>query len=446
MKDEEKKDLLLGLSALAVFGALKRDPVIGKTMEALGMADSAKAEDRVSCISDIAASLYHSGGDMTEYVLNAALDDENAYLTAIAKGLPVSEEMEYAVRYELSVLTKLGTLTARDLLESPACEPACGEAAGGTADGSTAGGTADGEAAGGTADGKATEDARRGAGNTEALYVPEWHTSKRDIADAYFDMIGHIPTKGYGVYRKYNAFKLDDGRLAPVKHADPQSLDTLYGYEEERKKVFDNTKVLAEGGRASNVLLYGDAGTGKSSTIKACASHFAGAGVRLIEFSKDEIPEIPKIIDEIYDTPLKFIFYIDDLSFSGEDDDFCYLKGILEGNITGKSDNVVIYATSNRRHLVRELAEDREGTDIHINDTLQQTMSLSARFGLIVTFSKPGKDLYLHIVKNLAQDYGVDLPEKVLFAKAEQFAIRQNGRSPRTAKQFLELLSADSGN
>lgn len=384
------------IASLAIFRELKYDPAIEALSDFLE-ADEDETSEQLDYLSDFAGELYSRRGNLPAYVKTIVMEDENPYLIAHAKSLDISEAMEKEALIELDNLSKLAEFTP--------------------------------------------EDARRIIGR--GVSSPEWEAGKTDLKSEYMKMISDIPGKGYGIYAKYHAFKLKDGELSPVMHADPQSLDTLYGYEKERKKVYDNTKALADGKHAANVLLYGDAGTGKSSTIKACANAFSDHGVRLIEFDKDQISEIPNIIDKVYDTPLKFIFYIDDLSFTSEDDDFCYLKGILEGNITGKSDNIVIYATSNRRHLVRELAEDREGTDIHVNDTLQQTMSLSARFGITVTFQKPQKDLYLEIVKHLAEDEGIDIPEEELFRQAERFAIRSNGRSPRTAKQFLELLKID---
>ena len=391
-KATEIRDII---ASLAVFSGIKEDPAI-EALQFFFDADEGDTAGQLDCLSDFASELYTQSGDLKEYIRTLVMEDENAYITAKAKSLPVSAAMERTAKHELESLQILAGFTP--------------------------------------------EDASRIMGY--AGRVPEWEAAEGDfdLFAEYSKMIMNIPNNGYGIYAKYHAFKLSDGDLCPVMHADPQTLDTLYGYEEERKKVLDNTHALAEGKHAANVLLYGDAGTGKSSTIKACANAFSGQGVRLIEFDKDQISEIPSIIDKVYDTPLKFIFYIDDLSFTSEDDDFCYLKGILEGNITGKSDNIVIYATSNRRHLVRELTEDREGTDIHVNDTLQQTMSLSARFGITVTFQKPQKDLYLEIVKHLAEDEGIDIPEEELFRQAERFAIRSNGRSPRTAKQFLQLL------
>ena len=201
-----------------------------------------------------------------------------------------------------------------------------------------------------------------------------------------------------------------------------------------------NTEALVNGTGASNMLLYGDAGTGKSSTIKAVAAALAPRGLRIIEVKKNQLYQIPNVMEELASNPLKFILFIDDLSFTGNDDNFSALKATLEGSISGCGDNAVIYATSNRRHLVKESFGDRAGDELHLNDTMQETMSLAARFGLTITFQKPGKDTYLTIVKSLAKEYGIEMDEEELFKKAEAHAIRKNGRSPRTAKQFIELL------
>ena len=189
------------------------------------------------------------------------------------------------------------------------------------------------------------------------------------------------------------------------------------------------------------MLLYGDAGTGKSTTIKACAAACFDKGLRLVEFKKNQLKFIPALTEKLAGTPLKFIFYIDDLSFRADDDDFCFLKGILEGDVSGNTKNIRIYASSNRRHLMRESMDARIGNEVHLNDTLQETMSLSDRFGLTVTFSKPEKDLYVEIVESLAEEYGVSLPHDELIRGAEAFAIRTNGRSPRTAKQYIISLT-----
>jgi len=242
------------------------------------------------------------------------------------------------------------------------------------------------------------------------------------------------------MFAKYSFFRLENGQIVPVAHPDFQPVNQLFGYERERGLIMKNTEALVNGTGASNMLLYGDAGTGKSSSIKAIAAHLAPKGLRIIEVKKSQLHQIPALMEELASNPLKFILFIDDLSFSGNDDNFSALKATLEGSISGCGDNAVIYATSNRRHLMKESFEDRDGTELHLNDTLQETMSLSARFGLTVTFQRPDKDEYLHIVKELAAEYGIDMNEDELFKKAEAHAIRKNGRSPRTAKQFIELL------
>ena len=225
-------------------------------------------------------------------------------------------------------------------------------------------------------------------------------------------------------------------------YPDPQRLSELPGYEQEREKVIANTRALLEGRPANNVLLYGDAGTGKSSTVKAIANEFAPDGLRLIEVKKNQLYQIPALMDELAKNPLKFILFIDDLSFASNDDNFAALKAILEGGVGGRSHNVAVYATSNRRHLVKETMADRSGDDLHAMDTRQELMSLSARFGLTVTFQQPDKDRYDRILLELAKQYNVQMPSDQLFIKGAAFALRAGGRSPRVAKQFVELLAA----
>ena len=208
--------------------------------------------------------------------------------------------------------------------------------------------------------------------------------------------------------------------------------------------IIDNTLALLRGKPASNVLLPGDAGTGKSSSVKAIANEYRDQGLRIIEIRKDQLRDIPVIIDSLSRNPLKFILFIDDLSFESDDDNFGALKAILEGSVSARTSNIAIYATSNRRHLVKENFSDRMGDDVHRNDTMQQLISLSEPFGLRITFSKPLKDQYLKIVAGLAEQNGLDIPEEKLFAEAESFAVAKSGRSARAAKQFIDKMLADS--
>ena len=350
--------------------------------------------DIVNIYASFVNSIYNEGGNLTDYVKQYVQNDENSYLKARLSGKGVSPALEEALMVELDTLQEFAHLKSENL--------------------------------------KSVIDYDG--------FLPSWDTSEADIKASYIHMLDNLKTRGYGMFASYGSFVPKDGTLVPIVKADPVTLDKLYGYELERHQVLANTQALADGKAAANVLLYGDAGTGKSSTIKACANALFDQGVRLVQFDKYQLSEIPKIIEYLADNPLKFIFFIDDLSFSQNDDDYCYLKGILEGSVTSYSDNIVIYATTNRRHIIAETFESRMGNDLHVNDTMQETMSLSARFGLNITFSKPAKELYLEIVKQLAKEYNVPVNDQLL-VRAEAFAIRANGRSPRTAKQFIRQMS-----
>ena len=163
-------------------------------------------------------------------------------------------------------------------------------------------------------------------------------------------------------------------------------------------------------------------------------------GLRLVEITKEQLRELPELIDKLSGNPLKFIVFIDDLSFNQNDDNFSMLKAALEGSASAKAENAVIYATSNRRHIIKESFGDRDGDDVHRNDTLQETLSLSERFGLVVLFSKPSKQLYLEIVRELAEKYSVELPQAQLEIQAEAFALKKGSRSARCAEQFIDSL------
>lgn len=383
------------LNTLSIFRSLLDTPLFKSLRSLLQGISKEPFEIQLSLYGEFVSEVYRLSGNLSESVKKLTLDDENFYVINKSKNTLINPSIEECLNNELNLLQEVSNITSSSI--------------------------------------KAQIDFEG--------FLPDWDTSSIDLKSDYKSMIKQLPFTGYGVFSKYNAFSIRNGKLAPITYSDKQNLNSLYGYQRERNLVFENTKALVNGKTASNVLLYGDAGTGKSSTIKAVANHFFESGLRLVEFNKNQLDSILPIMEELSNNPLKFILYIDDLSFSQNDDTFCSLKGILEGSVSSYAGNIAIYATSNRRHLLKESMEDRVGNQLHINDSLQETMSLAARFGLTITFSKPEKDLYLEIVKSLADEYNVTLPDDQLYRKAEAFAIRSSGRSPRTAKQFIRLLN-----
>ena len=250
--------------------------------------------------------------------------------------------------------------------------------------------------------------------------------------------------QGYGFFAQSSAFAVqDDGTVAPIVHPDAIRLRELPGYERQKQQILKNTLAFLDGREANNILLYGDKGTGKSSTVKAVVNEYAGRGLKIIEMSPRHITCFPRLFAETLRSPFRFIVFLDDLSFNREDDNFAALKAFIEGGLAGKPSNLVIYATSNRRHLIRETFADREGDEVRVRDSLETVTSLSDRFGLEITFSVPDKDEYLYIVDQLAAESGLDLPAEQLHLLAERFALRRNGRSPRTARQFISQQMAE---
>ena len=270
-------------------------------------------------------------------------------------------------------------------------------------------------------------------------YLPDFRTSNIDFKKRYMTMMDQIETKGYGVYAKYHFFRIKEGKLVPVTSPDPISVDDLFCYEKQRGRVIENTRRFSEGKSFEDVLLYGDAGTGKSSTVKSAARMFIDSGVRLVEVPKTELHGLSEIIEMLMQIPLKFIIFIDDVSFDADDERIGTLKSVIEGAASGARKNIAIYATSNRRHMIKETFSAREN-EIHTSDTIAEQMSLSERFGIRILFDKPNKDTYLEIVKGLMRLRGVTMDEDKLSVEAEQFAIRGGGRSARIARQFVDSL------
>jgi len=230
--------------------------------------------------------------------------------------------------------------------------------------------------------------------------------------------------------------------IVPITNIAHVNLDDLVGYESAKQKLIENTEAFLSGKTSNNCLLFGDAGTGKSSSIKAILNKYYEQGLRIIEVYKHQFQDLNDVISQIKNRNYKFIIYMDDLSFEDFEVEYKYLKAVIEGGLERKPKNVLIYATSNRRHLIKENFSDREGwsDNIHKTDTVQEKLSLSARFGVTIYFGSPDKKQFENIVKVLAERSGIDIPEKELLAEANRWELSHGGLSGRTAQQFVDYL------
>lgn len=383
-----------GIQNLIIFKNLKANPLMESLSRLLGAKNE---EEATAAASELAAELYPKGVNLTRAVLGLVLKDDNFYIRGIAAGKNMEPEVEQCLLYELELLALCSAQSSIEMRDSFGMDS----------------------------------------------HFPEWKSEKLDFKYLYREQLQSVSREGYGIFARHRAFSMTkEGLLSPIVHPDPLLLSGLYGYEKEREKIIKNTEALLNGLPANNILLYGDAGTGKSSTVKAVANEYFEKGLRLIQIEKSLLHTIPSLLDDLAENPLKFILFIDDLSFVSNDKDFTALKTVLEGSIAARSDNVVVYATSNRRHLVNETFGSRQGDEVHLNDTLEEVSSLSARFGIVITFGKPDRDLYVTLVVQLAEHYGLSLSKNELIRGAEAYAIRSGGRSPRVARQYVEYKLA----
>lgn len=275
--------------------------------------------------------------------------------------------------------------------------------------------------------------------------LPKWEQGSfpkelEHIKESMDELLNFHRENGCGMFARYKAFIWRTGGIRPVMYPDVVTLENLKGYEIQRNAVIENTKAFLQGKTCNNCLLYGDKGTGKSSTVKAVVNSMRKQGLRIVEIPKERLMDFPLLVDAIAAEPLKFIIFIDDLSFNKQDESYASLKAVLEGGLAATPKNALIYATSNRRHIVKESVSDRDTDDLNRRDNMEESLSLSDRFGLSVCFSSPSKDNFLKIVRALAAQNGVDMDVTELEKGAERFALERGGRSPRCAKQYIESL------
>ena len=247
-----------------------------------------------------------------------------------------------------------------------------------------------------------------------------------------------------GLHKAFRVEHPENGEvdIVPITKIAHVHLDDLIGYEIAKKKLVDNTEAFVKGKRANNCLLYGDAGTGKSSSIKAILNQYYDQGLRMIEVYKHQFQDLNDVIAQIKNRNYKFIIYMDDLSFEEFEIEYKYLKAVIEGGLEKKPDNILIYATSNRRHLIKETFKDKldRSEDMHTSDTVQEKLSLVARFGVTIYYGSPEKKEFQIIVKELAKKNGITMPEDKLLLEANKWELSHGGLSGRTAQQFIDYL------
>ena len=395
MAKKDIRAIFRGLTSCAVFRGVLQTELFERFGNYVYSAECGETE-RLDAYADFVSVLYKEGGNLTELVKKLVFEDENVYVKSVAAGKAIDENIVRSAQREFAAFSSFASLTADDFAADM---------------------------------GISVEE------------LPAFTSFNADMGALYEERLANIGNYGYGIFSTHSMFRLSDEKeIEPIVSVDKIGMDSFIGYEAERGQVVANTRAFVEGRPAANTLLCGDAGTGKSSTVKAVANAFFAEGVRLIELRKDQLSLLPFVMGKISGNPLKFIIFIDDLAFNRSDDNFSMLKAALEGSASAKAENAVIYATSNRRHIIKESFTDRDGDDVHRNDTMQETLSLSERFGLVVLFSKPNKNLYLEIVRELAQKHGVDMPVAELEIKAEAFALKKGNRSARCAEQFVDSL------
>lgn len=393
---KELDKIKLGFSSVVIFRNILKTKVIKKLLKFLNCETKENIDNikQIDLYCEFLSELFKSDNNLADFILSQIFLDDNIYINKCILKQEINNNLKKIFKNELNFFKYISSFDFSSIF------------------------------------------------NKEYLKnIAELEIKEIDFYKIYFEHIKNIDKKGYGIFYNNNMFVLDNRKnITAVKNKDNQDIKKLYGYEIERNKVLSNTKILIEGKKANNILLYGDAGTGKSSTVKAVANFFKDEGLRLIEIKKNQLHFITDIIEKLSCSPLKFIIFIDDLTFSSNDDNFSYLKAILEGGVNSFPNNIAVYVTSNYRHLIKENFTDRTGDDIHIEDTIQQIMSLTNRFGMIITFQRPGKDLFKEIVLSYAKENNIKTDKEELINQAEAYAIRSAGRSPRVAKQFIELL------
>lgn len=402
------EDFRMLFNLITLYRGVLDDFCVSNFRRILNLIENEEDIDRIiEAWSDMVSALYNKEyqGNWTNYIKDLTAFDYNYFTLESAKGRydQLNENIKTAAASDINILSRLASLNCQEF--------------------------------------------------KDLLYFK--YPYDKDIIDslAFFDsfevnftvdeIVTYHKENGVGLFAKFRAFKFNSNQeIEPIYTCDSVLLKDLKRYEREQTIVVENTLGFLKNKPYNNVLLYGDRGTGKSSTVKAILNEYHKEGLRVIQVYKENLVHLDTLMRDISEIPLKFIIFIDDLTFNENDDNFGALKAVLEGALAKQPDNMAIYATTNRRHLVKESFKAREGDEIHLADTIDETVSLSDRFGITVTYTLPNKDKFLEIVREIKNDRGLDISDEELFKGAESFALSKGSRSPRLAKQYIDYIQA----
>lgn len=403
------------LAGLSIYQSLNRDPVLHCLEEAArSEGDNQGRLTAAAAWSQVSFNLWQQGLSFRHHLLRLILQNDNPFSRSCEKqaSQALDGNLKLAVQRDLRLLQKVFNLD----LENEA-----------------------GQAGANTkwplSELKTSEDP-----------IFQAMSEKADWADLVSMLSQHYFRHSRGLLARYSALRWspDDG-LIGIEQADPVSLEDLVGYHAQKKQVCENTEKLLESYRANHVLLYGPRGTGKSSLIKALLQEYGARGLHMVELNRDDLWSLGRLVEELQDYAVPCIIFIDDLSFEESETQYKGFKAVLEGSLQARPAHVLIYATSNRRHLIREFFSDREGpgNEIHLQETLQEKLSLADRFGLTISFPPAGQELYLEMVEKMAVEEGLTIEPELLRERALAWERRSHGPSGRTARQFVDSLEKE---
>ena len=396
----ESRDLRPGLMAVSAFRDILDQPVMKAVRRLLDALALERGEEALEAYAGVCDTLWRTGAQGLGEWLSSALAVSEGPYARLAEAGGENEALTRAARQDVDTFTALAGWSCEDCIQE-----------------------------------MTSLLGREFEGALAAL--PRW---KRGGMTSFEGLKRGYQVNGAGLFARYRAFVWEDGALRGVPHPDCPGPEEMLGYEMQRGEVLANTRALVEGRSVNNVLLYGDSGTGKSATVKSLLTVPEFTSLRLIEVDKEQLGDIPALLRRITGLRQQFILFIDDLAFDRDDRTYSVLKTILEGGVEPRPRNVAIYATSNRRHLVRQTFSDRTGDEVDIQETIGEKTSLAERFGVRVAYLPLNQKEFLELTRRLARQMGITTPDGELLAAAAQWERYHPGRTPRVARQFLASL------